>query len=295
MRRGRTALAGCRALALVACSLLSSPAGALDDIPPECGSRLHFDAELRQRLGADIPLDPVRVAIHRTATGFRLRVQIGNELRELDDESCSELLRAAIVIAVSILMPESQSLEPAPPVPRTAEVSERSRPRFTLALGGGVSAGLLPPPVFTTELESKLLWHDWGIALSLRYFAPGQGHDAAGRGVRLHAFGAGALGVFRPSRRWEARLGFATQRLSGSGLNEEVPTFESQQDAAWTAGPALGLAFTPLELPPFWLGLGVEGQLDVLRPRFRILNYSEDVYAVPWLSGSAFVRLGVVW
>jgi hypothetical protein len=57
----------------------------------------------------------------------------------------------------------------------------------------------------------------------------------------------------------------------------------------------LGLSFTPFEPSPLWLGLGVEGQLNLLRGHFEILNYDGDVYDVPWLAGSAFVRLGLAF
>jgi hypothetical protein len=158
-----------------------------------------------------------------------------------------------------------------------------------------VTAGILPPPVFTAELESKVLWRLFGVGLAVRFLAPGEERDADGRGVRLQAFGGALAGIFRPSRTWEARLGFAAQRLSGEGLSDEVPTFTPQQDSAWTAGPTLGLGFVPFQEPPFWLGLGAEGQLNLLRARFEILNHDGEIYEVPWLAGSGFVRLGLVW
>jgi hypothetical protein len=158
-----------------------------------------------------------------------------------------------------------------------------------------VSVGILPPPVFTVELETKALWRSFGVGLSARYLAPGEKLDAGGRGVRLQALGGGVTGIFRPSNSWEARLGLAAQRLFGEGLNASVPTFVSQEGAAWTAGPTLGLAYEPLTRPPFWLGLGAEGQLNLLRGHFEILNYPGNIYDVPWLAGAAFVRWGLVW
>jgi hypothetical protein len=147
--------------------------------------------------------------------------------------------------------------------------------------------------VLGLELESKLLFRHWGLGLTLRYLTPGERRDANDRGVRLQAVSARLLGLFRPSRSWEARAGFATQYLFGEGFGEGVPTFESRPGAAWAAGPTLGLAFIPLDRPPFWAGLGAEGQLNVVRGNFQIRNYSANVYDVPWLAGSAFVRLGL--
>jgi hypothetical protein len=164
--------------------------------------------------------------------------------------------------------------------------------------GGGINVGTLPKPVLALELESKLSWQRWGLGASLRYYAPAEHLDAQNKGATLQALGAGITGIFRPSRLWEARLGFAAQRLSGQGAGVTKPA----DDSAWAAGPTLGLGFVPLQAGAFWAGLGAEGQLNAARGRFQILHYSRDVsipsheiYAVPWLAGSAFVRLGLVW
>lgn len=305
MDRRRRAGSGCCALALAALSLVPARARAESalDIPPECGSRAAFDSELRQRLGDGAPLGAVQVSITRVAAAYHLRVRVGGEVRELADPSCSELFRASVVVAVAMLMPNPEPaeapLETAPPTQPHSSPSGR-RPRFTLAAGAGASIGTLPPPVLALELESKVLWRHWGLGVGLRYLTPGEERDAQGRGVRLQALGGGLTGIFRPSPTWEARLGFAAQRLFGEGLGAG-PAFQSYGGSAWAAGPTIGLGFVPFESGPFWIGLGAEGQLNLLRGRFEILNYSEiidnstEIYAVPWLAGSAFVRLGWAW
>lgn len=304
-RSGRTCLAymGARrrlcaasALALSAFFFAATAAAvSSNDIPPECGTRAAFDRELRQRLGDDAPVESVQVSITRAGGPAHLRVQIGSELRELDDESCSELMRAAVVIATAMLLHEPPASTPgAPPAsasPPPSPVPSSERPRFAVGAGVGVNVGTLPPPVLTVDLEGKALWRRFGVGLSLRYLAPGETPSSQDKGVRLHAFGAGVNGIFRPAPAWEARLGFAAQRLTGTGLGADSP----QTDAAWAAGPTLGIGFTALELAPFWAGLGAEGQLNLVRGHFEITNYSGEVYDVRWLSGSAFVRLGLVW
>lgn len=282
-----------RAVAL-ALALGSSPALAAPDalIPAECGSRAAFETELRKRLGDDTPLDGVHVEITREPTHFHLRVQIDGEKRMLDDESCSELFRASIVIAMSMLLHEE-------PPPAAASVSESEpppqpsapRPRFTLGAGVGVNLGTLPAPVLALELESKALWQRWGVGLGLRYLAPGETPDSQQRGVRLQGVGAHLAGIFRPLPVLETRLGFGVQRLMGKGIDAA----EVQTGAAWVAGPTLGATFIPLEHGLFWAGLGVEGQLNLIRADFEILNYNGPVYDVSWLAGSAFVRLGLIW
>jgi hypothetical protein len=158
--------------------------------------------------------------------------------------------------------------------------------------------GTLPHPVLALELEGKAFWQYLGVSANVRYFAPTKKLDEQQKGVELQALGAGVTGLFRPSRLWEARLGFAAQRLSGHG----VGITQSHDDTVWTAGPTLGLGFIPIQHRLFWAGLGAEGQLNALRGNFQILHYSQNVtespreiYLAPWLAGQAFVRLGLVW
>ena len=268
-----------------------------NDIPPECGTRAAFDAELRERLGADAPVDSVHVSIAPSALGHHLRVEIGAELRELDDDSCSELFRAAVVVAVAMLMRDRTPPQAAPQPPQTPPPAARSgpRPRFTLGAGAGVNVGTLPKAAPAFELEAQALWRQWGAALGARYFMPIEKLVDGERGASLRAYGAHAALSFRPSHAWQARLGFAAQLLLGDGRGSAKP----QSARVWAAGPTLGLGFVPYESGPLWLGLGAEGQLNAVRGEFKILNYNRGVdhavHSVPWLAGSAFVRLGLVW
>jgi hypothetical protein len=277
----------------------SSAHAAVADIPSECGSRAAFEQALYQRLGNTAPIHDVAVVITRAPLRSHLRVQIGAEVRELDDPSCTELFRASIVIAVAMLdrhEPPPPAPTPAPPPPPTP----RARyPLFSLGAGFGVQVGTLPAPVPALELESKALWRYVGLALSLRYLLPADEMTRTNKGVELRALGAGVSGAFRPSRAWEARLGFAVQRLAGQGSGSIT---KHGRDSAWAAGPTLGLNFVPLQTARLWAGVGADGQLNVVRGQFEILNYYQPVssepyvvYEVPWLAGSAFVRLGLIW
>lgn len=276
----------------------ASTAHAASELPPECGTRAAFDSELQKRLGADAPLGSVQLSITGTAGSFHLRVQIGDEVRELDDPSCTELFRASVVVAVAMLMHEPEQRQPPPPAPPPA-APRRQYPQLSVAAGAGLAVGTVPKPVLALELESKALWQRFGVGVRLRYLLPAQKVDAEAKHLNVRAFGAGMTGIFRPSALWEAQLGFAAQRLSGEGGQGIA---QPQTDSAWAAGPTLGLAFIPIQTKPFWAGLGAEGQLNAVRGRFQIRHYSQDVtseshdiYQVPWLAGSAFVRLGLVW
>jgi hypothetical protein len=268
-------------------------------IPPECGTRAAFDADLSRRLDDDAQPAMVHVSITPVFNHYRLRVQIGNEVRELDDPSCAELFRAAVVVAVAMLLHEpakpAEAAAPlrAPPSPR------REYPRFSVGAGAGFNVGTLPHPVFALELEGKAAWQYLGVSVNVRYLSPTTKLDEQQKGVELRALGAGVTGLFRPSRFWEARLGFAAQRLAGHGVGSIT---QRHDDTVWAAGPTLGLAFIPIQQQLFWAGLGAEGQLNALRGTFQILHYSQDVtgppheiFPVPWLAGTAFVRLGLVW
>ena len=274
-------------------------AHAATEIPAECGTRATFDSELYKRLGADAPASSVQIKITEAAHYFHLRLQIADEVRELDDASCTELFRASVVVAVAMLMHEPVKREapsPAPPPPATPG---RQYPRLSVGAGAALAFGTVPKPVLAFELEGKTLWQRFGVGANLRYLLPALKIDVEGKHLNVRAWGAGVTGIFRPSRLWEARLGFAAQRLSGEG---GAGIAKPESDSAWAAGPTLGLGFVPIQTKPFWAGLGAEGQLNAVRGRFQIRHYSQDVtrathdvYQVPWLAGSAFVRLGLVW
>lgn len=275
----------------------------LESIPAECGSRAAFDAALRERLGEQAPTSSVTLAIASAPNGYHLRVQLGDEQRELDDANCRELFRASIVIAVAMLLRDEERpprATPAPPpsAPSAPRARPHARPAFVVGAGAGFNAGTLPKPVLALELEGKALWHYLGVSANVRYLVSAEERDANDQGANLRAFGAGVTGIFRPSHSWEARLGVAGQRLSGRGLGSN----RRYQDSVWAAGPTWGLHFVPVEYGPMWAGIGAEGQLNLVRGHFEILNYSRDltdpphvIYEVPWLSGAAFVRWGLVW
>jgi hypothetical protein len=281
-----------RALAFATALLGASPS-------PAVASESHIPPELVRRLGTDAPIHSVHISITQAASRYRLRVQIGDEVRELDDASCTELFRASVVVAVAMLLHEPAKPAAAPPPPPRKPAPPREYPRFSVGAGAGVALGTLPHPVLALELEGKAYWQYLGVSANVRYFAPTEKRDAQDKSVELQALGASVAGVFRPSRKWEARLGFAAQRLSGRGGGSIT---KSHADTVWAAGPTLGLGFVPLQHGLFWAGLGAEGQLNAVRGSFKILHYSQDVtqppreiYPVPWIAGAAFVRLGLVW
>jgi hypothetical protein len=212
-----------------------------------------------------------------------------------------ELFRASVVIAVSMLLAKDEEAAPPPTVAPPAPEPPRPHsmyPELAVAVGAGVAVGTLPKPVLAFELEGKALWRYLGVSANVRYLLNASERDRNQQGADLDALGAGVSSLFRPSPDWEARLGFGAQRLSGRGIGEN----SRYESAVWAAGPTLGLSYVPLRGPTAWAGVGAEGQLNAVRGRFEIRNYSREVtdvphvvYRVPWLAAAAFVRFGLVW
>lgn len=284
--------------------LVAYPANAAisAQIPPECGSLSEFELELEQRLGNVNSPEATRVTLTSEVSGYRLVVEVGNQTRELYDPSCQELLRAAVVVALALLEPKPEEQIP-PPVPEPArallpvqpaqpetKVVRHSRLHFALAAGGGLHVGTLPQPTLMLEFDAQLKWTHFGVAAGFRYLLPQTTVDENDRGARIGAAGAYLAGSFEPWHRLQARLGLATYRLSATGIGS-VAYYDG---SAWELAPTLGASFVPFERPPFWTSVGLEGQLNLIRRSFEILNYHE-VFRTPLLSGSAFARAGVVF
>lgn len=119
---GRRWLAG--VLAVWTWCASAANARAAVEVPPGCGSELEFAVEVRKRLGADVEPLPTSFSIAPEPEGYVLRMQVGNEQRELRDPSCRELFHAAIVVAATIALSEARRSAPPPAEPAAAPDSE---------------------------------------------------------------------------------------------------------------------------------------------------------------------------
>jgi hypothetical protein len=272
------------------------------EFPQECGSSAAFEGELRRRLDSGVSLDTTHVTLTPEAPGYRLVVEVGNERREIHDESCQELVRAAVVIALALLEPNAPATAaPATAAPPDAAASPLAKQpttagaagspaRVSLGLGPGLHLGTTPQPTLLLDLDAQLEWSRAGLALGFRYLLPSSTRDRANHGVRVGGVGAYLAGTFEPWQRVQGHLGLVAYRLTGNGLG----SVEQSRDSAWTAGPILGASVTPYARGAFWTRVGAEGQMNLLRPEFRILDYG-PVFRVPQLSASIFLRAGLVW
>lgn len=287
---------------LLAVAARPADAAITAQIPPECGSLADFEAELEQRLGSVDAAQTTHVTLTAEESGYLLVVEAADQRRELHDASCPELLHAAIVVALALLEPKrAEAAPPAPeptpePTPLTpppkaeATAAPRWRPKIALGAGGGVHLGTLPSATLMLDIDAQLKWTRFGVAIGFRYLLPRETQDENGKGARIAASGASLAGLFEPWRRVQTRLGVNAYRLSGSGIGST----QTGDGAAWEVAPSLGAAFVPFQRAPFWTCVGLEGQLNLIRPTFEILSYNE-VFQVPLLSGSAFVHAGVVF
>jgi hypothetical protein len=264
-------------------------------------------------------LDDTSIEIVPTSSGYRLVVAMGSERRELADADCRQLFRTGVVVTLAMMQPETalsdaraanSSAQPAAESEPTkaAKGSSPARPPaaappargaepiagvprtpigIELGLAAGVNAGLLPRPALELRLDGRLRWGAWGAALAARYLNLSARQDAQGRGVEVRAVGGRVAALYQPLPVCELALGVSADLLLGTGLG----TPASRSDSAWALGPSAGISLYPLRRRLLWVGFGLEGQLDVVRPRFEILHYQSEVFRVPLWSGSAFFRV----
>lgn|GEM_PF-1028215 len=282
-------------------------------VPAGCGSSEQFREELARRLGAAFVLPSIELSISASDTGYALRMQVGGEQRELHDTECEALFRAAVVVAVAILLPTAEGKEPPkaavkapppkaakpPPSPPAKEQattpSAPARPSRPLelelwaGLGAGLNLGLVPHPTLALDAQLKAFARRrFGVAVAGRYLLQRELEKDDGRGVQVSGFGGQALLLFRPHRAWEAGLGASLYQLSGTGLAEARFTA-----SALVVGPNLVVSFLPLQRRWFWVGVSAEFQWNAQRPdpTFTILDYGK-IYTVPEFTGTLLVRLG---
>lgn len=282
--------------AVIAAGLLLSASAAHAEsasrIPEECGASQDFQEDLRRRLGHSIPAADVRVTIVPELSGYRLTVEVHGERRELHDQSCQELLRAALVIALAALEPLRPALPPAPLSPPGLDETALTPawPRLSGSVATGLHIGVSPQPSLLVELGAQLRWPRLGLGAGARYLFPTDVRDQANHGAHVGSSAAYVVGTFLPWPRVQARLGAIGYRLSGLGLG----SVESSEDTAWELAPLLGASFTVLETTSFSSSIAGEGQLNLFRPQFEIQHYGE-VFRVSRFGASLIARAGLVW
>lgn len=281
------------ALLLGACCVEIASASPAVVAPDGCGSAAEFEREVKERLTQASEVPPTRVWIVAQPGGYRLTIQTAAEIRELFNRDCRELFRAAIVIAVARAS-EHRQATPLPPPGLAPSRSTESRGesgtqlRLGLSAGGGLHLGLAPHPSVAPEVEGQILFGRLGLGLAIRHLINAGDQDDQGLGVSVSGPAAMLRVLYALAPAWRAGLGFGVVRLKGVGLGSA----DNAEDTAWSAGPTISAGWIPLRVRHFWLGVGVETQLNLLRARYEILNHGEVFRVSPVSAG---LTVGVGW
>lgn len=281
------------------------------ELPADCGTSSEFAREVDARLPPNVPRPAPDVSISPAGTHYLLKLRFAQESREFSHADCRELFRVAVVVTVAMSLSHVEPLEQKQPTAKPRPEGEtkaaqpppeRVEPRssttttgpswgFGGSVASGASFGMAPRPVLQLELEGRVMRGELGVALNFRYRTPRGEQDANDRGVRVSSIGGELAFVARPHRLLEGWVGASVYRVFGTGLGATV---SQREDAAWSAGPALGLTLIPLQRSGTWVGVGGELYLDLIQPEFKILNY-DTVFDAPLFSGSAFLRVGHIF
>jgi len=262
------------------------------EIPNGCGTAEELHHKLRTRLGRELSAHSLRASITRSTTGFHLRVQVDQEVRELDDPHCRPLFDAAAVVAVAMLLRERAGSQAARSEPAPTPSSPSPRPlHWRAALNAGIAAGILPRPTASLGAGAQGWQERWGASVRVTYLLPQETRDLTGRGVVVRGYSVNAGALFWVTPAWQARTGVAAERLVGRGVGARAV----QSAGTWALGPHIGMAYVPLRSSSVWLGIDADAQWHAVRGRFKILNYSENIYEAPVFSGEASVSFGLIW
>lgn len=154
-----------------------------------------------------------------------------------------------------------------------------------LALGIGVSGGVLPDLGSVLDASARAEVLPWAFDVSVRYW-PRRSETREGRGVDISALGVRIAGLYRVASALNLIAGIEVNRLVGEGT-EGVSGRNT--DAVWHWAPTLGFSLITWDISDLRLEIGAAGRLSVLRPRFVVTGFG-DVYRVPALGADAIIR-----
>lgn len=290
----------------------------------QAGLRTRLGAEAPELLEA------LSVKISPNDKGYSLDVNLGNSTRHIEDQDCRALFRAATVVAVALWespkrtpSPDRDSepslLEsPASPSPDASGVVEGGAPashsgilppplpvkviganspppqrvpaarwKALLQARAGVVAGLVPEEGIQFGLEPKIRVGAFDFGVGASYVLPRLQLDPDQYGVRVQAIGFSAAAGWYPHPLVGLHGGLAGYLLIGQGKGAK----RTQTDYASAFGPQIGIQVRALRYGHWWLLLGADAQLELVRPRFEIRAYRE-VFRPSGVNGSFYLGLG---
>lgn len=307
----RVALARCSlACAAVVLGLARSAgaqAGAFT-VPAECGSETELRTGLSGLLGAEAGRAwPSALIIARDDVGYRLRIEVAGETRELTHADCRVLFRSAVVIAAAAVDPTLRTGAPTPagsapasqpPAPATKAENERKpgapRPSHDepkveghLGAGAGLALGVLPGATAALEIRGGAALGRFGLSLSGDFYLP-KSVESEGRSAKILGAGGRFAASYAVVPAFGVALGLEADWLVGNGrAGIAVP----DEDSAWALAPTLELTLIPLRTKKMSLELGAVGRVNATRPVFEVTGFGE-IYQVPRF-GLLFLARGV--
>jgi hypothetical protein len=158
-------------------------------------------------------------------------------------------------------------------------------PRAGLALGVGVSGGVLPGLGGVLDAGGRLEVLPWGVDIGVRYW-PERSESREGRAVDVSGLGGRVVGLFRVADALNVFAGIELNRLVGEGA-EGVSGRNA--DAVWQLAPTAGFSLITWDIGALRLEIGAAGRLSVARPRFVVTGFG-DLYRVPPVGADAIIR-----
>jgi len=157
--------------------------------------------------------------------------------------------------------------------------------RAGLALGVGVSGGVLPDLGGVLDLGARLELLPWALDVSIRYW-PERSQSREGRVVDVASAGGRVAGLFRVASALNLMAGIEVNRLVGEGA-EGVSGRNA--DAVWQLAPTAGFSLITWDIRSLRLEIGAAGRVSLARPRFLVTGFG-DLYRVPLLGADAIIR-----
>lgn len=283
--RGRTHVALFAAmLGVLAPSLAAAQAVDLTwDAPATCPGQDAVITRLRASPHATRPLRAsARVTQGAPDGRWRVHLETDDGLlhgeRELDADTCAELVDAITLILTLTLDAQPDAPPPPPPLLPPPPPPPPRAPSATLRLSvrvqAGVDVGRLPSPAPLVSLAVSLGRGRWRVEALAAWVTPQQVALASGAGAELDALYGGARGCVVPhAREVEVRacggLDVGVMRGEGFGL-----THPAAGSSTWI-GAALGGAVTWRARPWLALTAALDATVMLDRPSFVIRDLGE--------------------
>jgi hypothetical protein len=248
--------------------------------------------------------ETVTVRVQKDGDGFRGTLVMGQATREVTGGSCAEVVGAlGLVLALAV---DTEAVPaPSPPTPRAPPEPEKpaapphkNATSFAGGLGGGVTSGIAPDPMFSPNafLELRLAGQGyWEPALRLSGTRAASGaFEVPGGGSARLTWIAGALDGCPVRFAWQnasaapcLRIGAGFLSGSGDGVAHPRDDIRAWLDAGAVARIEIAVAH------PIFLDLEGGAAVALTRPRFHFDVPDATIHQPAPVYGLAAAHAGV--